>query len=311
MLSYHPYYVVNYSYSKKFKDPTKQTHSVRDRGKVFIDALDGLVLNHSPGSTKGLTRTLKLIVSRDAREEDKRQKNLIAELSNFTSVKEYTVEGGESYKVRILEPVINPRSAKKSAIDFIIEKNTHTVSYRTTENLLKTVVHVPKQRNINIKSIALVMVPRWDIYFKTVNRTYSKEVFGCSGTVLENTIKYCQKHTGLLKKENIAVCEICGQALCEKHVSECPICGKWLCDEDGTSCNNCGRVFCNDHITSICEVCNKPLCQDCKVTCSICKKEFCQTHTDICSECGKQICPDCSTTVGRLRRRKVCKFCNS
>ena len=43
-------------------------------------------------------------------------------------------------------------------------------------------------------------------------------MLACSGTLLEDSIQYCPKHTGPFKKETIAACETCGQALCAKHV---------------------------------------------------------------------------------------------
>jgi len=208
-----------------------------------------------------------------------------------------------------LEPVINPRAAKKEAIDFVTTENTETIKYRTQDGHLKTITYSPKRKNINIKSVTLVNVPRWDITFDVFNKTYSREMLACSGTVLEDSIQYCPKHTGLFKKETIAACEICGQALCEKHVFQCPTCGKWLCEEDGTFCASCGRTFCHDHISLFCGVCSKPLCSDCKVTCPSCEKIFGQKHVVSCSKCGKEICSDCSITIGRIRRKNICKEC--
>lgn len=318
MLSYHPYFVVAYSYSAKFKDPTKKTHTFKDKGKVFIDALDGAVLNPLPARGIGtVTRTLKLIVSKDAREENWRNKKLIEELQYNVSIREYNVKGGERHKVRLMEPVVSPRSVARAAIEFVTEKNTATVKYTPKEReedilvVPKTVTYVPKRRDINIKSITLVNLPRWDLNFEAFGKTYSREILACSGTVLENTLEYCPKHIGPFKKENVAVCEICGQALCVKHVFPCPTCGKWLCEEHGTFCQDCQRIFCHEHITLTCGICNQPLCSDCKVTCPLCKREYGQTHTVRCSQCRKEVCPECVTVTRLIRKKHVCKECQA
>jgi len=309
MLSYTPYYAIDYSYHARFKDPTKQSYTFKDSGKVLVNALDCSVLNPSTKRSSTVTRALKLVISKEARQVAKRTTKLIQELLEGVSDKEYDVEGGEKYTVRILEPVINPRAARKEAIDFVTTENTETIRYRTQDGHLKTVTHSPKRKNINIKSVTLVNVPRWDMTFDVFNKTYSREMLACSGTVLEDSIQYCPKHAGLFKKETIAACEICGQALCEKHAFQCPTCGKWLCEKDGTFCASCGRIFCHDHISLFCGVCSKPLCSDCKLTCPSCGKIFGQKHVVSCSQCGKEVCSDCTITVGRIRRKHICKEC--
>ena len=307
MLSYAPYFVIAYSYHAKFKDPTKQSHTFKASDKVFVNALDCSVLNPSKRSST-VTKTLKLVLSKEARQTARRTTNLLHELDGISD-KEYDVEGGDRYTVRILEPVIHHRAARKAAITFVIEENTKTIIYHTQDGHTNSIVYNPKPKNILIKSVTLVNVPRWDITFNVFNRTYSREMLACSGTVLEDSIQYCPKHIGPFKKETVAACEICGQALCEKHVFQCPTCGKWLCEEDGTFCASCGRIFCHDHISLFCGVCSKPLCLDCKVTCQSCGKIFGRRHIVTCSECGKEVCSDCVITVGRIRRKRLCKEC--
>ncbi|MBS7615239.1 restriction endonuclease [Candidatus Bathyarchaeota archaeon] len=64
MLSYHPYYVIAYSYQAKVKDPTKKIHTFKDLGKVFIDGLDGTILNPPPiRGVQSLVKVFKAIVS--------------------------------------------------------------------------------------------------------------------------------------------------------------------------------------------------------------------------------------------------------
>lgn len=83
-----------------------------------------------------MTKTLKLVLSKEARQTAKRTTTLLQEILDGVSDKEYDVEGGEKYTVRILEPVINPRAAKKEAIDFVTTENTETIKYRTQDGHL-------------------------------------------------------------------------------------------------------------------------------------------------------------------------------
>ena len=308
MLSYTPYFVIDYAYHATFNDPTKQSHTFDDSGKVVVNALDCSVLNPSKQSST-VTKTIKRVLFKEVRQTAKRTNALLHEILGSVLDKEYEVEGGDKYSVRILEPVIAPRAAQKEAIAFVITENTETISYCTQDGHTNSILYTPKRRDITVKSVTLVNIPRWDITFDVFNRTYSREMLPCSGTVLEDSIKYCPKHIGPFKKETIAACEICGQALCEKHVFQCPVCGKWLCDEDGTFCASCGRIYCHHHISLLCGVCNMALCSDCKLTCPTCGKIYGRKHIVTCDKCGKAICSDCVTTVGRFRRKRYCKEC--
>ena len=166
MLSYHPYYVVAYSYFAKVKDPTNKVHTFKDSGKVFIDGLDGTVLNFAPAKgIQTIKKALKTAVSKEEREENKRNKKLMEELENSAFVKEYEVKAGENYKVRVLEPSVSYRSINKSALEYIIQKNTEVIRYapkKSKDDLfpqIRTKTYVPKIKNINIKSRTLVFVP--------------------------------------------------------------------------------------------------------------------------------------------------------
>lgn len=320
MLSYHPYYIVDYSFFAKVKDPTKKVHTLKDSGKVFIDGLDGIVLNPPPMKDKddieALAMTLKDVVSRKAREESKRNEKLIDELEKGrTFAREYEVEVGNDYKVRVLQPSITIRSVRKIALEYIVQKNTRVIKYipkRERDELFpitKTVTYVPKSKDINIKGVTLVFVPRWNITFEALGKSYSREVLAFSGAVLKDTLRYCPKHIGIMRKGVIAICEVCGQALCEDHISQCIVCGKWLCEEDGIACGSCKRVYCKEHELSNCEICNSPMCEDCKMICPICERPYCQKHVQTCSNCGRSICPNCSISIGLLRKKVFCKEC--
>jgi len=98
-------------------------HDFQDSGKVFVDALYGDVLNPAPVRGLGrIARSLKTVLSEKTRQESRRNKRIAEELESFGSIGEYEVKVGEQYRVRRLEPVISGRSARKSALDYVIEK---------------------------------------------------------------------------------------------------------------------------------------------------------------------------------------------
>jgi len=313
-LSYHPYYIVAYSYFAKFKDPTKKVHTFKDSGKIFIDGLNGAVLNPPPlKDMQTVSQRLKGLISKEGREESRRNKKIIEELE-MSILANYEVKSGEDYEVRLFQPVISKRSIAKSAIDYIVQKNTIDIKYTPKSHdevfpEVKVITYTPKIRDINIKSVTIVHVPKWEINYEAFNKTYAREVLAFSGTVLGDTLKYCPKHIGFLKKETIGICEVCGQALCSEHISQCPICGKWLCEDDGMSCEECKKIFCKEHTLLNCEICGKPLCNDCKLICPICGKTYGQKHTRACDNCGRKVCSDCATSTGLIRKKTLCKEC--
>ena len=284
---------------------------------MFIDALDGTVLNPTPiKGVMGIAKKLKSVISKHERKESRRIKKLIEEIElGLKALSNYDVEVGERYKVVKFPVSISKRSYIKSAMKYIIEKNTEEIEYtpKSQEDEFfpetKTITYVPKVRNINIKSVVLVYVPKWEISYEAFGKTYTREVLAFSGAILEDTLRYCPKHIGFLKKEVIAVCEVCGQAFCSSHIFQCPICGKWLCEDDGIFCEDCKRIFCKEHTLLECEICGQPLCNDCKLTCPICGKIYGHKHARTCDNCGRVVCENCATTVGLIRRKTFCKEC--
>ena len=314
LLSYHPYFIVSYSYQATVKDPIKKTHKLTDTDKVFIDGLDSSVLN---SNNFGLSDSFKMLISKQTRVQSKRNEHLIRELKNFGSLIEYDVSGEEKYEVRILEPTVGLRTIIRTAKEYIIEKNTQKIKYKTKDqendylSPPKIITYVPKSHQIIIKCTSLVNVPRFDIRFISGYKEYAREILASSGTVLKDTIKYCPNHSQLLKKEASAVCEVCGDVLCSKHISQCPVCKKWLCEEHGTHCESCHKLFCTDHISLKCDFCGHPLCVSCQVVCNVCGRPIGEIHFKNCNECGKLVCPDCRITKGLIRKKTYCKTCNS
>ncbi len=176
--------------------------------------------------------------------------------------------------------------------------------------------YVPKIRDLTVVKRDIVVVPRWSIDFDSSNTVYKREVLACSGTVLEDTMKYCPRHWkigafSLSSKMTVAVCEICGTTLCENHVSPCPICGRWLCEDDGSLCSVCGRTYCKEHLATTCSICGSKICASCTFVCPGCKRLVGKNHETVCDECGKTECSACITTTGFLRKSRKCRECST
>lgn len=320
-LIYHPYFAIEYYYRARFKDPTKKLHKFEDRDTLFVDALDGDVINPLPAKGIGiLARTIKVVASVSARAENERSKKFLQELRKYSARREYPLNIENDYRVDKLKPVFTPRQAEKACIDFITEKNTQKVTYRPKDEEIKliaeSVTYVPKRNDIRITRRDIVVVPRWSVDFDSLGTSYTKEILAYSGTVLEDTLSYCPKHfklgaITLISKKTIAVCEVCGQSLCEDHIKRCPTCNKWLCEEHGTECSVCQNRFCVDHITLTCSVCNSPICNSCVTTCPVCNAQYGKDHAVTCNQCGTLVCPNCVITTGFIRKTRTCKKCAS
>jgi len=310
-LTFHPYYIIDYGFKAKWNDPTRNIHKFNDEGTVYIDAISGNILNIQKVSKK-----LSNIIS------SSNDKNVITEvieeLRNNKNASTYTVLP-DPFQVNVKQPEIQNRFTKKLALDWIIDKNTHKILYKpkSSDSLLDTrsVTFTPKSNQVMIKKITFLNVPKWSVTFDSFGIEYSRELFAFSGVVIEDGIEYCPRHftLGSLKffsKQNIAVCEICGQALCNEHVSECPVCGKWVCQECGISCEVCGNYFCSDHITHECAICENLVCDSCYSTCTICNAVIGNHHVIECESCGSIVCPNCSESKGLIRKKHYCINCS-
>ncbi len=321
-LIYHPYFAVDYIYKGQVKDPTKKLHEFEDRDTLFVDALDGSVLNQMPTKDAGgvLQRALKIIVSSRARAENERNKKLLEELRTNIPLRNYSINIVDDYSVTKLKPVISPREAVQSCVDFITEKNTQKIAYypKTDDDNLfqrsESITYVPKRKDVRIKRRDIAVVPKWSVDFDSFGKSYKREVLACSGRILEDTMNYCPKHfkiraTKIVSKRTVAVCEVCGQSLCKNHVGSCPTCSKWLCEEHGIVCSACQDLFCEEHITLICPICSADICDSCAITCPICNLQYGRDHNVTCDKCGATVCPDCVTTTGFIRKTRLCKNC--
>jgi hypothetical protein len=320
-LIYHPYYTIEYIFKALFKDPTRETHKFEDRDTLFVDALDAHILNPMPEKGLGMVKkVLKVIASKSAHAENERNKKLIQELKHNKALGAYSLNIKDDYTVSNLKPVVTPRQATESCIDFIIEKNTTEVTYYPKSKddeyfqESESVTYIPKRRDISIIRRDIVLVPRWSADFDAFGMSYNKEILGCSGMPLEDTLSLCPKHfkigaIAIVSKRAIAVCETCGLSLCEDHVKQCPVCNKWLCEEHGVECSECKKRFCKEHIAMICPTCGSPLCDSCATVCPICNKKYGKHHAVSCDQCGTIVCPNCVSTTGLIWKKRTCKKC--
>jgi len=310
-LFYKPYYVVEYVFKDEYHDPTREIHTFYDEGLVLIDGLDGRILNKT--DTMG---RLKQIISNSDEEVDTK---VYDELLNYNKVENYRINS-DFFNVNVMEPQVQNRFIKKLATNYITEKNTKEINYipKSSETVFdgKSITYKPKSKNIMLKKVNFLYVPKWKIEFQSIDNYYSREIYGYTGTKIEDTIEYCPYHfqlggLRLVTKATYAVCEVCGQALCNEHITQCPICGKWLCMKCGVKCSNCNRIFCMEHINNLCSISQKEICDECTSICPICGNMYSNKFEVECSECGSIVCKNCSQSKGMIIRKQFCVNCLS
>jgi hypothetical protein len=319
-LMFHPYFKINYHFQGQKKDPAKKAHTFEDQGRVYVDALDGKVLNPRPTSDlRVIAKTISTLFSSKERLESENTKKTILEIKKGNPSK-YSLAVGDNYEVNKLESGIDPRDAVETSIDYVIDKNTHTIPYYLrnddTSDPPRLLKYVPNRHDVRILNKEFALVPKWIIHFESKGIVYVREIFGNSGTIIEDSISICPKHLkigiiGLPPKTTIAVCAICGQSLCEDHVKRCSICGKWVCKEHGQECDICKNTFCNEHPIGQCSICGAKICYDCLETCPVCNMQYGKDHSQKCDKCGISVCSRCLITEGLFRKTRTCKKCIS
>lgn len=330
-LTFHPYLRLPYNFTAKFTDPSKETHHFQDKGTIVVDMIDGRVLNPPiiRDVVEGLAKALRVISASKPAEESSRAKKIVHEITHSQPSLEYSLTIGQDYNVSKLNRVIQVKNAISTALDYIIEKNTRTVTYpiqkkKDTFDQTGQVEYIPTKRNITITSKDLIYLPRWTIHFNSFGTIFSKEVLAHSGIVLEDTIQYCPKHISLgvvtnvlkSKPKTIAICEECGKAFCADHIDQCPVCQKWLCKDHSFECSSCNIRYCQDHASNVCSNCKLPLCADCVAECNICRGIVGKNHLQKCEMCGVIGCERCIQKkaakkgfVGLLKTARMCKKC--
>ncbi|MDN7023827.1 hypothetical protein FGU65_02770 [Methanoculleus sp. FWC-SCC1] len=298
-LIFHPYARVPYRFRARKDGPAWRPPWFSDDGTVVVDLLDGTVLTGEGASEPGGDRA--------------RSPGLLTEVLNASPVPEYAATGDATYQIVELKPGISLQAAEEAAVAYITAKNTRDLGYTPVMDDPQSRMYVPKRSDIELSASDVVSIPRWTVRFEARGTVYTKEVFAHSGTVLKNTLQYCPQHFKLgfvnVRKETVAVCEVCGRAYCGEHIGRCPVCGKWVCTDHAAICCSCGKTFCREHAGRTCPVCSLPLCSDCEVECPICSRIYGSDHTLVCDACGTAACPACVTTSGLLRKTTICSNC--
>ena len=317
-LVFHPYIRFMYSFSRKWRDPSKETHDFNDQGMVVIDLLNNELMN--PPVVKDLGSVTKALVqsfSSKGSQENYQRKIIFREVAENRPLSEITRTRGEEYQIQKLAVEYAKRDVNHTAIDYIIEKNTHLITYtvdsKNSFSPFKTAEFVPKREDITLKTGEIIFVPKWTIHFNAFGSVYTREMLACSGQMLEDTIAYCPLHFKLgalqVNPRNTGVCEKCGRGFCSSHGRQCEVCKVWLCDFHSVQCSSCKRVFCREHIPKTCGVCGKDMCTDCVLVCPVCGKEYGMDHAVRCNTCDQFVCGSCATISGILKKVTTCKRC--
>jgi len=148
-------------------------------------------------------------------------------------------------------------SVKVSAVNYIINKHTQTVTYHGANNRHYTKVCEPKNKDISLSDISQVYIPENDIDFLLNGKN---RFFMIADNGRDNFYVY---------KENITVCEICNKPLNQRGIlcNECGIIShnKRFFFSHGFYCKNCSKSICRNCANYFSKflIFKIPLCNDC------------------------------------------------
>ena len=317
-LMFHPYIRYKYHFKRIFRDPAKGQHTFDDRGTVVIDLLDNEIVNKPVvKDVGGFAQALTQTFTSKGKQESTRRKLILHEVLDNTPLSEITLTIGQDYRVTKLVVDYSKRDVNRTALEYIINKNSTRVTYSIESRSMfpetRSIDFVPERKDVSIDTGEVVYIPKWLIHFNAFGTVYTREVLACSGKKLEDTIAYCPNHfkLGVLEvhQKNSAVCEKCGTAFCITHGRQCEVCKIQLCENHAVICSSCKRAFCEEHISKQCGICGGMVCNDCIQTCKICGKEIGKDHQVNCDVCGSVVCSSCVTVSGLLKKKTTCKKC--
>jgi hypothetical protein len=317
-LIFHPYIRYKYSFSRKWRDPTKEMHHFNDKGVVVVDLLNNEIMNPPVVKDMGsISKTLSQALTSKGAHESYLRKIVLHEVIDNQPLSELTKTIGEDYRITKLAIDYSKRDVNRTAIEYIIDKNSKRISYsvqsRDAFPDIRSIDFIPDRGDIALDTGEFVFVPKWFLHFNAFGTVFSREMLACSGKMLEDTIAHCPRHFKLgileIKTKNIGVCEKCGSGFCKSHGRQCEVCKMWLCDNHSILCSSCKRSFCREHISKTCSVCKKEVCNDCIIVCPVCGLEYGKDHAVQCNTCGKIVCGSCARTSGILKRVTTCKRC--
>ena len=323
-LIWKPYYKVFYELNSVKKDPINRKHRITDSGFFIVDAL--IKTNQVPKNTvNNAIKSMSFGVIGKSSEEKEEQKitNVHKKELRQHPEENLTITQSDNYNVIKFPPQITEIKVRGETIDYVVEKNTGTISYEVPRKRRKNQDYLdlpnikkytlkPSRKDVRINEIQIIHVPKWEIEFESGDYTYTRIISANSGKIIIDTITNCNKHLlkGLLKKKNMAVCDVCGKALCKDHVFKCPECNKWFCEDHSNQCSDCKTRFCTDHIENQCIKCDSYICTPCSQKCPICMKIHCKKHMTTCDKCKTQVCISCTRKEGNLLfKKKLCQNC--
>lgn len=316
-----PFYKVFYELDSVQVDPVRKKHRITDSGFFIIGAL-----SKSPKNTDSTDNFLKSAsLGFLGKSKEEKEKGIFEIELDQEPERDLSIIQPEEYKLIKLTPQITKGDAKKETVNYVVQNNKKKISYEIPSKgkknqrdefyieipNIRLCTLTPSKKDVNITEILLIYVPKWEIEFESGNYKYTRVVSGNCGHTLIDTITNCNKHIlkDVFKRENIAVCEVCGESLCEKHIFQCLICNKWFCEEHSTKCIDCGTYFCKAHLTQICADCAAFICDGCKANCPICGEIHCKKHMTKCSMCDNKICTSCTKKEGLILKKTICKNC--
>ncbi len=211
-LTWHPYYVIAYTFSVQRKLPTKKVVRHEGSGQVIVDAFSGEVI--STGD---------------------RRNYLYDEVNRIRPVERYDSPFKDIANVLPVE--LRARPAEMIAKNHASKVNVKTVNYESKNSVLPDTYKIePIPREIIVKRRELLYVPYFEIGYTSKGKSYTRIMLASSGRMIQDDISVCPKHFSLTQmftgpRKTVAVCEVCGQALCDKHITRAPD-GKYYCERD-------------------------------------------------------------------------------
>jgi hypothetical protein len=318
-LIWKPYYVFRYKLKCIRINPVKNKVVIEDDGTYIIDALTGNFMHRSDA----VKNVVNKILGQSKQDGLKIKENdiVLQELLQNPET-DLNLHTANDYEILILKPIEQEEYVKKRVLEEIIEDNAQNKPYtlkRDEDNIFADQHEfrvTPSAKEITLNSAKCIYLPKWDIEYSSKEYSYMKTLTGNSGSIIYDTITYCNKHTniGFTKKKTVAVCDICGEALCKEHIWKCKTCGSWRCLAHVKTCADCQGKYCQGHINISCSECKEDICDSCATKCVICAKIYCKKHLTKCSKCGKIVCVNCSVKEGgllKIGQKVYCTECKS
>lgn len=324
-LIWKPYYKVFYELNSVQKDPINRKHRINDSGFFIVDALIENQIQKNTVNNVIKSISFGILGKSSEEKDDEKITNVHKKELRQHPEENLTITQPDNYNVIKLSPKISQTKVRGETIDYVVKKNTKTIDYEVPQKKkknrddfdfdfpeIKEYTLKPSRKDASINEIQLIHVPKWEIEFESGDYTYTRVISANSGKVITDNLTNCNRHLlkGLLKKKNIALCDVCGKALCKDHIFKCPVCEKWFCEMHSNKCTDCKTQFCIDHIDNKCIECDSYICDTCSQSCPICMKIHCKNHMTTCDKCNNEVCISCIRKEGNiLFKKKLCQNC--